>query len=203
VRSALEGESSALVRAAARGLPDEVTRVADELLRARGESGRAGEAIPEGPALDGLRRRVFGALAPTPAARGAGMPLARALCALPGAALLDELDRRGAETLGLALAGAAPDVVARAAAGVGEPLARVLVGAARAAANPADRASARRLVASVKPDEAVAGAARAVGLRVLARALLGEGAAAVAAVAQRLAPAVGDALVAFASAAEG
>jgi hypothetical protein len=204
LRRVLEGESSPLVRAAATGLPAEVARVADELLRARGESGRAADAIPDGPRLDGLRRRLFGALAPVPAPQGPGLPLARALCALPGAALLDEIDRRGAETLGLALAGAGPDVVARAAAGVGEPLARVVVGAARAGSDPTTRALARALVASVRPDELVAGVARAVGLRVLARELRGEGAAAVAAVAQRLAPVVGDALIAFAaSSAEG
>jgi hypothetical protein len=194
LRRALEGESSALARAAARGLP-EVARVADELLRARGESGRAAEAIPPGPGLDGLRRGLFGALAPIPVT-----PLARALCALPGAALLEGIDRRGAATLGLALAGAAPDVLARAAVGVGEPLARVLIDAARAGADEAARAAARRLVATVGSDEAVAGVARAVGLRVLARELRGEGAASVAAVAQRLAPAVGDALLSLAAA---
>jgi hypothetical protein len=200
LRRALERESSALVRAAARGLPAPIVRVADELLRARGESGRGGAAIPEGAGLDALRRQLFGTLAPVPSSEGAGLPLARGLCALPSDELLERIERRGAETLGTALAGAPGDAVVRAAAGVGEPLARVLIGAVRAGAGPAARAAARQVVASVPPDEAVGGAARAVGLRVVARELAAEGAAAAAAVAQRLAPGVGDALLAFAAA---
>jgi hypothetical protein len=210
LRRALEREPSVLVRAVARGLAPEVGRVADELLRARGESGRGADAIPEGPGLDGLRRALFAHLAPLPAPDGPGLPVARALCALSAAALLDELERRGAATLGLALGGAPGDVVARAAAGVGEPLARVLVDAARggggagardeaprlvAAVSAGARDEARRLVAAVSAGELVGGPARAVGLRAVAAALAAEGAAAVAAVAQRLPPALGEALV--------
>jgi hypothetical protein len=197
LRRVFEREASVVVRAAARGLPSPVARVADELLRARGESGRAAGAIPDGPGLDALRRALFAGLAPPPPVDGTGLPVARALCALARPALLDEVDRRGAETLGLALAGAPGAVVARAAAGVGEPHARVVLEAARAPAPDGAREAARALVASVPPDEAGRGVARAVGLRVVARAVAGEGAAAAAAVAQRLPPALGDALLAF------
>jgi hypothetical protein len=195
LRRALEREPSVLVRAVARGLPPEVARVADELLRARGESGRGASAIPDGPRLDFLRRALFSFLAPMPSPDGPGLPVARGLCALSGAALLDEIQQRGAAMLGLARGGAPGVVVARAAAGVGGPLARVLVEAARSGAGAASRDEARRMVAAVSADELVGGPARAVGLRAVADALAAEGTASVAAVAQRLPPALGDTLI--------
>ena len=97
--------------------------------------------------------------------------------------------------LGVALAGAPDAVVARAAAGAGEPFARVVLAAAKAPASPEARAEARGLVASVPAAGATRGAVRAVGLHAVARAVAPEGRAALRAVAQRLPPAVGDALL--------
>jgi hypothetical protein len=199
LRRVLEGEPGAIIRAVTRGLPAEVGRVAEEILRGRGDDARAASPVPEGPALADLRRSLFAALAPMPTDATAGaMPLARALCARGPTALVDELDRRGAVTLGLALAGAPDAVVARAAAGVGEPLARVVMASAKGGADAEARALARALVAAVPATEAARGAARAVGLRVVAGELADEGGAALAAVAQRLPPVVGDALLAVA-----
>jgi hypothetical protein len=196
IRRVLERESSGIVRAVARALPEPVRSVAAELLGARGESVAAPSPVPEGSVLEALRRGLFADLAPMPGAAGASTPLARRLCALPSPALLEEVDRRGASALGLALAGAADAVLARAAAGAGEPFARVVLAAAREPASPEARAVARALVASVPASEAARGAVRAVGLRAVARAIAPEGPAALAAVAQRLPPAVGDALLA-------
>ena len=199
IRRALENEPSALVRAVAGGLTAEAARVADELLRARGDEPDLRGPAPDGPGLRGAHRVLFAALAPMPTADH-GPPRARALCALGGAALLDEIDRRGAETLGRALAGAPDAVVARAAAGVGDPLARVVLAAARGRESAVARAAARALVAGAPSHDG--GAARAIGLHAVARDLADEGAAALAAVAQRLPPAVGEALLACASVAE-
>jgi hypothetical protein len=198
IRGALEGEPVALVRAVVRGLPPEVGRVADELLRGRGAAPGALARLPEGPGLDGLRRTLFGNLAPMPPGAPGSMPRARALCALPRAALVDEVDRRGAAALGLALAGAPDAVVARAAAAAGEPAARALLAAAKGPSTPDARAAARALVEDVPAPEAARGAVRAVGLRAMAREVAPEGVAALAAVAQRLSPAVGERLLACA-----
>jgi hypothetical protein len=141
IRRALENEASRLVRAVAGGLPVEAARVADELLRARGDEPDPRGPVPEGPGLRGALRALFGALAPMPPADG-GSPRARALCALGGATLLDEIDRRGAETVRRALAGAPDAVVARAAAGVGDPLARVVMASARGGEGADARATA-------------------------------------------------------------
>ena len=67
------------------------------------------------------------------------------LAALPPAALVDEIDRRGAAVLGTSLAGSPPAVVARAAAGAGggAPAAALLEAARRVpAADERDRARA-------------------------------------------------------------
>jgi hypothetical protein len=197
VRRALEGERGAVVCAVLRGAPDEVARVAEEILAARDEP--AGPPI-DGPAVAELQRAIFAGLAPVPGP--AGPPRAGALCALTFSQLLEEIDRRGAAALGLALLGAPDAVVARAAAVAGEPHARGVLAAARSAASPEARAAARALVASVPPGEAARGGVRAVGLRAVARDVAPEGEAALAAVAQRLPPAVGEALLACAAAGE-
>jgi hypothetical protein len=194
LRRALEAEPSPILRAAAAGLADEVVRVADEILRGRGDAPVERES--RGPGVAALRRALFAALEPMPNAHD-GPRRAGELCALPFEALAREIDRRGAVTLGLALAGAPDAALARAAAGVGEPLARVVIASAKGGAGSEARAEARAAVARVPAAEAARGAARAVGLRVVARSLLeAEGAAALAAVAQRLPPAMGDALLA-------
>ena len=196
IRRLLEDEPSAIVAAVAVGLPAEIGRVADEIVSARGDEARA---LPVGPAVAGLRRALFSALAPVPSSESGGPARARALCALSFAGLVEELERRGAATLGLALVGAPDAVVARAAAGVGAPLAGVVLASARSDSTAASRAEARALVADVarasaRQDSRVV--AREVGLRVVAREVAAEGGAALAAVAQRLPPALGDLLLA-------
>jgi hypothetical protein len=146
------------------------------------------EALPEG-ARAAARTALASAL----------MPLARALCALSSEALTEEIDTRGATALGVALSGGPAGVIARAAAGVGEPLARVVLAAAKSVAAPAARTAARALLADVPTAEAAGGVARAVGLRALARELSLEGASALTAVAHRLPPPLGDALLACAT----
>jgi hypothetical protein len=197
LRRPLEAERAELIRAVVRDAPPAVRRVADELLAARGETGGPS---PDGPAPAGLPRAVFGSLAPMPAAARGGPPRARALSALAPEALLAEIDRRGAEALGLALAGAPDAVVARAAAGAGQAWARVVLAAARSGPTAEARAVARSLVGEVPAAASARGAVRAVGLRAVARDLSLEGVAALAAVAQRLPPAYGDALLARAAA---
>jgi hypothetical protein len=193
VRRALEAETTAVIRAVVCGAPDEIRSVADELLALRDE--------PAGPPIGGarvaeLQRAVFASLAPVPEG-ASGTPRARSLCELPLAALLDEIDRRGASAVGIALAGAPDAVVARAAAGAGARWARVVLAAAKGPAPREARAEARALVAAAA---SARDAVRAVGLRALAREVAPEGHAALAAVAQRLPPAVGDALLACAEA---
>jgi hypothetical protein len=185
LRRVLEGETGQVVRAVVRDAPAEVRRVAEEILAGRSEG--AGQPLT-GPLVAELQRAVFASLAPQPP----GPPRARALCELPVESLLDEIDRRGAEAVGLAVAGAPDAVVARAAAGAGERWARAVIAAAKRPAAPEDRAVARALVASAAGRDAV----RAVGLLAVAREIAVEGAGALTAVAQRLPPAVGDALLA-------
>jgi hypothetical protein len=197
LRRALEGERAEIVLAAATGQAAPVREAAADLLRAREEVASSRWAHAAGPALVELRRALFAGLVPMPVGAGgeARMPRAHALCALPATALAAEIDRRGAETLGTALAGAPAEALARAAAGA-EGLARVVVTAAKAVTSEADRADARALVASVPPAQAARGAVRAVGLRAVARDVAAEGLAALTAVAQVLPPALGDALLA-------
>jgi hypothetical protein len=199
LRRALQDESEPVLRAVADGLPAEVGRVVDEILGGRGEDLGPPRFAPAASVIADLRRILFSGLVPMPAdGSGQAIPLARALCALSTAALVEEIDRRGAATLGLALRGAPAEAVARAAAGVGEPLARVVISAAKGATGglAEARAWARALVESVPPEEAVRGVTRAVGLRAVAHDLAGEGGTSLAAVAQRLPPTVGDALLA-------
>ena len=118
------------------------------------------------------------------------------------AALAEAIEARGAETLGVSLRGAPPPVVARAAASLGGRLARTLLDAA-AQPGPADtREAARRLVARVAAEKPVDLAAH-LGARALAVALVAEDDGdAVLAVAQRLPPALGRRLLAFAAEAQ-
>jgi hypothetical protein len=197
LRRALDGERSEVVRAVASGQAAAVREAAEELLRAREEISPSLWARASGPALAELQRALFGGLVPMPAGAGgqARMPRAHALCALSATALADEIDRRGAETLGVALAGAPAEALARAAAGA-EGLARVVVAAAQSGASDGARAAARALVSSVPAEQAARGAVRAVGLRAVARDMAAEGVAALMAVAQVLPLALGDALLA-------
>jgi hypothetical protein len=119
---------------------------------------------------------------------------------LPFAALVEAVDRRGAEVLGASLHGAPAAMIARAVAGVGTPLGRVVLDAASTVPAPRARAQARALVARTRPLVAELGAARAIGLHALAQELAREEAAEemVARVAQRLPPGLGQALLALA-----
>jgi hypothetical protein len=200
LRRAFEGERAEIVLAAATGQAAPVREAASDLLRAREEIASSRWSRASGPALDELRRALFAGLVPMPVGAGgqARMPRAHALCALPATALCEEIDRRGAETLGRALAGAPAEALARAAAGAAG-LARVVVAAAKTGApgvSDEARAEARALVASVPREQAARGAVRAVGLRAVARDVAAEGVAALMAVAQVLPPALGDALLA-------
>jgi hypothetical protein len=202
IRRALEGEPAAIVRAAVSGLGPDLERVADEVLAGRDQDDPHGPAGFPAGAIGELRQILFGNLAPMPVGvDGEALPLARALCELSPAALLAEIDRRGAALLGRSLAGAPAGAIARAAAVAGEPLARVIVGAA-AGQDHGARAAAREIVAASQPEQGALGAPRAIGLRALARDLAAEGSDAIAAVAQRLPPAIGDLLLQIAIAEE-
>jgi hypothetical protein len=207
IRRLLEGEATAVVRAVAAGAPPAVARVADEILAGRDDGdGHAGAPLRP-PAVEELRRFLLGDLGVVPEPGDGAGPAAQSLLALAPAALLDAVDRRGAALLGLSLHGAPPALVARAAAGVGEPLGSELVAATRGPVAPEERQAARVLAARVGPNQSALGAVRAIGLRAVAREIAAEGGGpeasfdaifdAILAVAQRLPPAVGDALLAI------
>ena len=208
LRERLLLESSAVIRAlqGAAGdrdlLPAEVRRVAQEILTERGEASLPAVAISAAGTAE-LRRRVFAGLVPLSEPGAPTGPEAAPLMKLSFAALAEAIEARGAETLGVSLRGAPPPVVARAAASLGGRLARTLLDAA-AQRGPADtREAARRLVARVATEKPVDLAAH-LGARALAVALTAEGdegndADALLAVAQRLPPALGRRLLAFAT----
>ncbi len=111
------------------------------------------------------------------------------LAVLPFPALLAEIDRRGAATLGTSLVGAPPPVVARAAAAGGSALAPVVLEGARRSPAAEERERARALVtAAAGVSEASVGSMTIVGLLALASELA-PGAAQV--IAQRLPPRLG------------
>jgi hypothetical protein len=208
LRERLVPESSAVIRAiqGAPGdrdaLPPEVIRVAQEILTELGEAPR-GVAISAAGATE-LRRRVFAGLVPLAEPGAPTSPEAAPLMTLSFAVLSEAIEARGAETLGVSLRGAPPPTIARAAAGLGGRLARTLLDAA-AQTGPLDtREAARRLVARVAAEKPVDLAAH-LGARALAVALAaedGNGTEAALAVAQRLPPALGRRLLAFAAEAQ-
>jgi hypothetical protein len=200
LRERFEREPAAIVRAVSAGLPDDVRRVAAEVLRARGDDD-ARAAAPDidrtGPGVAELQRLLFAGLVPL---AGAGAPttaIARELAALPPAEIVRAIEGRGAEALGRSLRGAPAAVAARAAASVGESLAAVVLEAARAEGDAAARDRAREIVAAAGT-AATGEAAFAIGAHALAALLESEGAAAVMAVAQRLPLALGRRLLAAA-----
>jgi hypothetical protein len=203
LRERLQAESSAVLRALQGSagdrdaLPPEVVRVAQEVLTERGEASQ-GVAISSVGAAE-LRRRVFAGLVPLAEPGGPTGRQAAPLMTLSFAALLEKLEALGAETLGLSLRGAPPPTVARAAASLGERLARTLLDTAAQPGPPDAREGARRLVARAAAEKPADLAAH-LGARALAVAL---GAANesddVLAVAQRLPPGLGRRLLAFAA----
>jgi len=202
LRERLEGEPSAIVRAVAGGLPDDVRGVAADVLRARGEDARRSEPEAAAPGVAALQRVVFAGLVPLAGAGAPSTPLARELAALAPGEIARAIETRGAEALGRSLRGAPAGVVARAAASLGEALAAVVLEAARGPAGDADatpRDQARAMVEAAGVP-ATGEAAFAIGARVTAALLEDEGAAALLAVAQRLPPALGRRLLAPAAA---
>jgi hypothetical protein len=202
LRERLALESSAVIRAV-RGaaadrdvLPPEVVRVAQDILTERGEAAPGGAISSAGAAE--LRRRVFAGLVPLAEPGGPTDPQAARLMTISFAALVETIEERGAETLGVSLRGAPPPTVARAAAGLGGRLARPLLDAAAQPGPTEAREAARTLVARVAAEKPVDLAAH-LGARVLAGVLAAED---VPAVAQRLPPALGRRLLAFAAEAD-
>lgn len=208
LRERLLAEPSPVIRLVVAGLPAEVQRVAEEILGERAGQRSAG-AGPWAAGAAELRRHVFAGLVPLAAPGAPTGPVAGPLVSLPFAAVSEAIDRRGAETLGVSLRGAPAAVVARAAASVGDGLARALLEAAARPGPIDERDAARRLVERVAAEKPPTHPAKAdlrggpgdlaahLGARALARALVPEGRDAALAVAQRLAPALGRRLLAF------
>lgn len=199
LRERLVPESSEVIRAVQGAandrdrLPPEVRRVAVEILAERGEPSTRSAVSPAGAAE--LRRRVFAGLVPLTESGAPAGTEAATLMALSFAALEETMEARGAETLGVSLRGAPAPVVARAAANLSGRLARILLDAAAQPGTADARETARRLVARVAPEKPADLAAH-LGARTLALALAAD---AVQAVAQRLPPARGRRLLAFAA----
>jgi len=200
LRERFEREPAAIVRAVSAGLPDEVRRVAAEVLRAGGDDdARAAEPDVDrtGPGVEELQRLLFAGLVPLAGVGAPTTPIARELAALPSAEIVRAIEARGAEALGRSLRGAPAAVAARAAASVGESLAAVVLEAARAEGEPAARDRAREIVAAAGA-AATGEAAFAIGAHAIVALLESEGGAAVMAVAQRLPRAPGRRLLAAA-----
>lgn len=195
LRAVLEGEATPILRALIDGLPPEIGAVAREIIEARGD-GDAPEstrAIAEEPLAE-LRRAAFSSLVPMPrradAERADAPPWVR-LAVMPFPALLVEIERRGAATLGTSLAGAPPAVVARAAAAAGSALAPLVLEGSRRSPPAEERQQARALVAA-GVSEASVGSMTIVGLLALASELAP---GAVRVIAQRLPPRLGRLLI--------
>jgi hypothetical protein len=195
LRERLTPEPSAVIRLVAAGLPAEVLRVAEEIVFGRGDQSEGGATAAAAGAAE-LRRHVFAGLVPLAGPGGPTGPTAAPLMSPPLGAVTEALETRGAETLGISLRGAPPPVVARAAAGIGDQLARALLDAAVRAGSSEEREAARRMVAEVAAEKPTDLAAQ-LGARALASALGPEGRDAALAVAQRLPPVLGRRLLAF------
>ena len=154
LRERLEREPSAVVRAVAAGLPDDVRGVAADVLRARGED--AGRSEPEAgaPGVAALQRVVFAGLVPLAGAGAPSTTLARELAALAPAEMVRAIETRGAEALGRSLRGAPAGVVARAAASLGE---RARGGGARGGPRPGGTTTTRRRGSGARAMVAAAG----------------------------------------------
>jgi len=197
VRERLERETTLVIRIATTGLSAGIRRVAADVLAARGENANAVAPAIEPAGVTELQRLVFAGLVPM---AGPGAPVgatARGLLELPEAGLTNAIELRGAETLGRSLRGAPGAVIARAAAGVGEPLGRAVVAAAAQAGVPEERERARALVGRASAG-AGSNAAWEIGARALAVDLADEGVSAMIAIAQRLPPDRGRRLLAAA-----
>jgi hypothetical protein len=126
------------------------------------------------PALRPVVRSAFGHLFPL--CEGAIGLEAKRLCALEPEELVREVTRRGARTLGRSLAGAAPDLCARAMAATGEPWAREVAAGAREALSREARRAAVKLASQHGPSSGRAPEEqlRAIGLAALGAELARE-----------------------------
>ena len=194
LRDRLAREPSEVVRAVSAGPPEEVGRVAIEVLAERGDGGaaRGADLTPGGVAE--LQRLVFAGFVPLAGPGAPAGPVVRALLALTPRALEEAIEARGAEALGVSLRGAPGEVVARAAAAVGDRLGSTVVRAAAREGTTEAREVARRVVAATSP-HAGGETAWALGCRALSDELAREGVSAVVAVAQRLVPELGRRLL--------
>ena len=197
LRERFEREPTAVLRTVVAGLPDEVRAVAAEVARARGDDASLRQPPVSTPGVAAMQRVVFAGLVPLAGSGGPTTAMARELTALAAADLVRAIETRGAEAIGRSLRGAPTAVVARAAAALDERLAAIVLDAARGGGEIAARDEARRLVAAAGVP-APGGVALAVGVQALAAALADEGDAAIQAVAQRLPPETGRALLAAA-----
>ena len=184
LREALEEEATPVLRALTVGMPAVVREVTSQIISARGEDPTRGpaDAIND-EALADLRRAVFGGFVALPPA-------------VP-AVSLELLATEGAAVLGCSLQGAPREVVARAAAGVGEPWARQVIEAAgqRSQGQTAGREEARALIAAIRPEDAGLGAVYAIGLYALGAKLAAVNEEICLAAAQQLPPALGRVLI--------
>ena len=199
LRAALEREATPILRAIVAGLPPGVEAVAQEIIAARGDvdARETAPAIADAPLAE-LRRAAFASLVPMPRAADAERADAPAwlrLAVQPFPAVLAEIERRGAATLGVSLAGAPLAVVARAAAAAGSSLVPVVLEAARRSPAAEERERARAIVANAaRVSETNVGSTTIVGLLALASDLSSApGAAQV--IAQRLPPRFGRILL--------
>ncbi|HXU05981.1 MAG TPA: hypothetical protein VN903_33735 [Polyangia bacterium] len=105
LRERLEREPSPVVRAVTADLPEEVRRVAAEVVRARGDDARevARDSDGAGPGATALQRVVFAGLVPLAGAGAPTTPIARELAALPADAIVRAIETRGAEAMARAL----------------------------------------------------------------------------------------------------
>jgi hypothetical protein len=190
-------EPSEVVRAVAAGLPTPIRRIADEILLERGDGSTPPVAAGSTAVASALRRIVFAGLVPLDGLGAPTAPEVRALIGLSFAALDEDIERRGARTIGVSLRGAEPAVIARGAAGVGPRLSRVVLEAASQRGPAAERDTARRLLSVAAADPAPRPAWN-VGARALGAELCAYGWDAARAVAQRLAPNRGRRLMTYA-----
>src|SRR5262245_61290711 len=200
LRERFARESTTVVCAVAAGLPDEVRRIAAQVLHTRGvdEPAFESDVTMSAHGVAALQRMMFAGLVPLAGAGGPSTPIAHELTALAPADLVRTIETRGAETLGRSLRGAPAAVVASAAAALGNPLAAIVLEASRAEGDADARERARRIVAAAGVP-ATGTAALAIGAQAIAEVLATEGGAAVMAIAQRLPPEAGRRLLAAAN----
>jgi hypothetical protein len=197
IHAALAGEPTYLLRALGNGLPESVQAVVAELLDEDAENDLTADArlcLATGIQRD-IERLAFGWLAPL--CEGACGPSAEELCHLQFEDLLAEATRRGARTLGLSLAGAAPGLRARAMASAGEPWGRVIGEASLETVSSAERAAAaNHAQTSIPPSARTAGVRLLhIGLVALKSELAAENPGSIFRVAGRLPAALGRPLL--------